>query len=176
MGALYRLSVKLMVAIGKAVNISSKGKYPGDILSNMRSNKFTFDDVSCGSMEGFLQSLKCEDVSHQQDVCGLKGNEARRAATSQWQRDQRLWWKGQPIDRQSEEFQALVRRAYAALFEQNTHFRMALMSTKGKKLYYLNGRKDPHKTILTAQEFCQILTELRTQNEDKKMFGTGSRH
>ncbi|MBQ4376494.1 MAG: hypothetical protein II793_02220 [Bacteroidales bacterium] len=171
-----RLYIKLLVRLGKAVNISSKGKYPADILSNLRSNRFVFEDVVCESMEGFLQSLKREDVARQQEICALKGRDAKRAATTNWQRDQRVWWKGQAIERQSEEFQTLVRRAYDALFEQNTRFRMALMSTKGKRLYHLHGGNDPRKTILTAQEFCQILTELRSKNEDKEMFGTGSRH
>lgn len=167
MNALHKLSVKLMVFMGKAVNISSKGKYPGDILSNLRSNRFVFDGVACGSMEGFLQSLKREDVARQQEICALMGRDAKRAATTNWQRDQRVWWKGQAIERQSEGFQTLVRRAYDALFEQNTRFRIALMSTKGKRLYHLHGGDDPRKTILTAQEFCQILTELRSKNEDK---------
>lgn len=173
---LEKLNVKLMIFFGKAINISSKGKYPSDILSNIRSNRFVLDGVVCESMEGFLQSLKREDMARQQEICALKGREAKRAATNNWQHDQRVWWRGQAIDRQSEEFQALLERAYEALFEQNTRFRMALMSTKGKRLYYLHGRNDSHKTILTAQEFCRILTDLRTKNEDREMFGTGSRH
>jgi len=42
----------------KAANICAKGSHPEDILSNLCGNDFCFDDVQCGCMESFLQSLK----------------------------------------------------------------------------------------------------------------------
>ena len=47
-----------MVRRGKAIDIWSHSDYPAQVLSNLCSNPFTFDGVLCGSMEGFLQSLK----------------------------------------------------------------------------------------------------------------------
>ena len=40
------------------LDIRSNGLYPSNVLSNMCSNEFSFDGIVCGSMEGFLQSLK----------------------------------------------------------------------------------------------------------------------
>ncbi|MBR1517089.1 MAG: hypothetical protein IJ620_02975 [Bacteroidales bacterium] len=171
-----KIYIKLLVYLGKAVDISSSGHYPADVLSNIKGNKFTIDGIECGSMEGFLQALKQDDAETQRHLCALKGREARRRATRDWQRDQRLWWQGQPIGRESDEYRALLCRAYDTLFEQNVAFRMALLSTKGKRLFYSHGRHNPKKTILTEQEFCQILTDLRAKNADRKTFGTGSRH
>ena len=37
---------------------------------------------------------------------------------------------GEAIDRQSEWYQKLIRRAYQAMFEQNERFRAALMQTQ----------------------------------------------
>ena len=53
------------------------------------------------------------------------------------------------------------------MFEQNERFRTALMSTRGMRLFHSRGEHDPYKTILTEQEFCQILMDLR-DNYDKR--------
>ena len=58
---LRRLYIKWLVWKGKAVDIWSKSDYPADVLSNLCSNGFRFEGMVCGSMEGFLQSLKQKD-------------------------------------------------------------------------------------------------------------------
>lgn len=150
-----------LVKTGKAIDIWSKSKYPAYVLSNLYDSIFIFDDVECHSMEGFLQSLKYQDEGKQRQICKLKGMDAKRMSLSNWQRDQIVWWKGKPINRQSDVFMKLITEAYTALFQQNQYFRDALLSTKGKRLLHSRGKKDPHETILTEQEFCAILTELR---------------
>ena len=78
-----------------------------------------------------------------------------------WQTDQIVWWKGQAIDRQSEWYQKLIRRAYQAMFEQNERFRAALMQTRGITLVHTSGEPSSYKTILTPDEFCGILMDMR---------------
>jgi len=46
----------------------------------------------------------------------------------------------QPIDRQSDDYQTLLHRAYQALFEQNERFRAALMAIRGITLIPYYGR------------------------------------
>ena len=41
------------------------------------------------------------------------------------------------------------------------------MATRGMALYHTKGESNPYKTILTEQEFCSILTELR-ENYDHR--------
>lgn len=149
------------------LDIRSNGQYPSGVLSNLCSNGFRFDGMVCGSMEGFLQSLKHQDRDKQRQICSMKGGNARKRSVNSWQTDQIVWWKGQAIDRQSGEFQTLIRRAYQAMFDQSERFRAALMQTRGVTLTHSSGETDPYKTILTSQEFCQILTELR-DNYDKR--------
>ena len=150
-----------LVKTGKAIDIWSKSKYPAYILSNLHDSIFIFDDVECHCMEGFLQSLKHQDEGKQRQICKLRGIDAKRISSSDWQRDQIVWWKGKAINRQSEEYVKLITEAYAALYQQNQYFREALLATKGKSLLHSRGKKDPHETILTEKEFCTILTELR---------------
>lgn len=160
MKLLSRIGVKILVLMDKAVDIWSTSPYPANVLSNLYSNAFEIDGIRCASMEGFLQSLKIEDPEVQKEICTLSGKEAKERSTSDWQVTQIIYWQGQPIMRQSPEFQTLLRRAYQCLFEQNETFRTALLSTKGKRLYHTRGLSDPHKTILTEQEFCKILDGL----------------
>ena len=149
------------------LDIRSNGLYPSNVLSNLCSNGFRFDGMICGSMEGFLQSLKRKELDKQRQICSMKGGNARKMSVTSWQTDQIVWWKGQAIDRQSEEYQQLIRRAYQAMFEQSERFRTALMQTRGMILSHSSGEVNPYKTILTPAELCGILTQLR-DNYDKR--------
>ena len=169
-----QLYIRWLVRRGKAIDIWSHSDYPAQVLSNLCSNPFTFDGVQCGSMEGFLQSLKQQDRDKQRQTCAKKGRNAKRATSAHWQTDQIVWWKGVAIDRQSVEFHQLIRHAYQAMFDQSERFRAALMATRGMRLYHSRGKRDPFKTILTEQEFCQILTDLR-DNYDRRDKGLGHR-
>lgn len=156
-----KLIIRWKTARGKAVDIWSKSPYPADVLSNLHGNGFRFDGMVCGSMEGFLQSLKCKDCDKQRQICRMKGRNAKNMSSSDWQTDRIVWWRGKAIDRQSEEFIELVGRTCRAMFEQNKSFRAALMSTRGMTLYHTKGEHNPFKTIPTEKEFCSILTDIR---------------
>jgi len=149
------------------LDIRSNGQYPSGVLSNLCSNGFRFEGVLCGSMEGFLQSLKQQEKSKQLQICQMKGGNARKRSVTSWQTDQIVWWKGQAYDRQSEEYQRLIRRAYQAMFEQSERFRAALIQTRGITLTHTSGETNPFKTILTSQEFCSILSELRDKYDKR---------
>lgn len=149
------------------LDIRSNGIYPSNVLSNLCSNGFRLDGMVCGSMEGFLQSLKRQDPNKQRQICSMKGGNARKQSVTSWQTDQIIWWKGRAIDRQSEDYQTLIRRAYQAMFNQSERFRAALMNTRGITLTHTTGNPDSYKTILTPNEFCGILTEIR-DNYDKR--------
>lgn len=144
------------------LDIRSNGLYPSNVLSNLCSNAFVFEGVECGSMEGFLQSLKYKDEERQRQICAMKGGEAKKHSTTAWQKDQILWWKGKPIDRQDiDEYSEFLKKAYQAMFEQNERFRKALLQTRGMELTHESGNGDCKKTILTFWEFTMLLTDLR---------------
>lgn len=154
--------VKWLCLMDKAINVWSSSKYPSDVLSNLANNGFVFDGIECLSMEGFLQSLKYKNPEEQKSICALTGKNAKaKTINDSWKLDQKVYWKGKTIDRLGPEFQSLIRRAYQALFEQNEVFRTALLLTKDKKIYHVNGKSDPRDTILTEKEFCDILHFLR---------------
>lgn len=140
---------------------SGKG-YPSSALSNFAGHQFTVDGVACNSMEGFLQSLKFKNPEMQRYVCTLVGKTAKsKGKAKNWWRKQCLYWQGREIGRHTEAYQALLTRAYEAMFLQSESFRNALIACQGCTLTHSIGTKDPHRTILTESEFINQLTQLR---------------
>lgn len=154
----------------KSSDISTIGRHPEDILSNLCGNDFCIDDVQCGCMESVLQSLAFRDDYVQHKICRMKSMELNNVTNNcEWQKDQIVWWKGLPMDRQSPEYLDFISEAYQSMFLWCGRFRDALMGTVGKQLLYDSGKNDPNKTILTDHEFCKILTDLREFHKGKSL-------
>ena len=146
------------------MDIGSKNGYPSAALSNFAPHRFIIDGVECKSMEGFLQSLKFSNPAMQEEVCKLVGLAAkRRGSQKHWQQDQTLYWKGQPIKRDSQEYQALLDRAYDALY-CNPGFQAALLAC-GKQATFTHsiGKIKQNETVLTRAEFCSRITKLHAR-------------
>ncbi len=142
------------------MDIGSKKGWPGGSLSNFAPHPFIFDGVECASMEGLLQSFKKKNPKLQEAICKLVGFKAKRAGGQAWKRKQVLWWKGQEIQRNSDEYQELLDRAFDALSE-NKSFRRALLATGDAVLKHSMGKQKKADTCLTRQEFCSRLTRIR---------------
>lgn len=155
----------------KVSDIDPVGRHPEDILSNLCKNTFCFDGVYCQCMEQFLQSLKYQDENIQIEICSSTFYDIEGDDTSDWRMDQILWWKGHPINRHSPEYHDFIYNAYMEMYLWSARFRNVLMSTEGKTLLYNSGNTNPYKTILTDEEFCKVLTDLREKNmEDYKKY------
>ncbi|MCM1076712.1 MAG: hypothetical protein NC411_05065 [Bacteroides sp.] len=145
------------------MDIHSKGRWPSYALSNFYSHQFEFDGVKCGSMEGFLQSLKAKDKERQIMVCAMSKKEAKQQSTDTWKIEQNVYWDGKTFNRHGYQFQSLIRRSYRTMLKQCPKFKDALAETKDKILYHSIGNPNAHDTILTEKELCTILTELRSE-------------
>lgn len=159
----HKVYVKILVLLGLAIDIHSKGKWPSYALSNFYPHEFMFNGVKCGSMEGFLQAIKTENPDRQRMVCSLSKKEAKMRSTDTWKKEQNLFWDGKTYNRHGFRFQFLIRRAYREMLKQSPKFREALLATGTKRLFHTIGNTNPHDTILTERELCDILTELRTE-------------
>jgi len=163
--------------MSSALDIKSKAPFPAGELSNFAAHTFVIDGVACASMEGFLQSLKIEDAAEQQRVCALVGEAAQKAGRHyDWVTSGTLWWRGAPIDRLSDAYQALVNRAYEALFAQSERFRAALAATGDRPLTHTIGKSDPCDTILTSEEYCTRLERIRAHGRcaPRRLDGTAA--
>lgn len=144
------------------MNIGSNSKYPANTLSNFTGNRFIIDDIQCNSMEGFLQGLKFKSPEMQAHICTLVGYGAKKAGRNKnWRITQTLYWKGEEIKRDSQEYQLLLDRAYNAMYEQCESFRKALEASGNSILKHSIGRTNSKETVLTISEFCSRLTHLR---------------
>jgi predicted NAD-dependent protein-ADP-ribosyltransferase YbiA (DUF1768 family) len=144
------------------MDVSSRGNYPSNKLSNFAGHRFTIDGVVCNSMEGFLQALKFSNPDMQEEVCKLVGFAAKkRGKDKNWRRSQKLHWMGVDIKRDSQTYQDLLDRAYEALATQSEGFRKALLASGDGILTHSIGRRKKNETVLTTNEFCSRLMKLR---------------
>lgn len=144
------------------MDIKSDIPGPASQLSNFAPHAFEFRGVPCGSMEGLLQSLKFPDPAEQRAVCLLVGKDAKeKGMTQDWRPSQTLWWQGMPMKRDSPIYQSFLDDAFNALFSQNRTARTALLATGEEDLTHSIGLADATQTVLTEQEFCERLAQIR---------------
>lgn len=149
--------------IRKAIDISSTSKFPAGDLSNFTPYTFTFRGINFTSMESLLQGLKFEGIETQNSVFQMVGIKAKlRGKKRKWYLNQTLYWQGVPMKRDSAEYRAFLEEAFEAL-SQNKDFQKALLATGDKALYHTMGKSDSTRTILTEEEFCEILTKVRNK-------------
>lgn len=157
-------TLKAKVIMIKEIDIYSKGEYPSNVLSNFYKNSFVIDGICCASMEGFLQSLKVKSPDRQRRIRLLCGIEAKKAPywyeNIRWKLTGTLYWKGNAINRFSDEYQRLLDEAYFCLYK-NENFRTALADSIGYKLCHSIGKHSAKKTVLTEYEFISRLNKLR---------------
>ena len=150
------------------MDIGSGTGWPSAALSNFAPHPFIIDGVECASMEGFLQSLKYKEPDMQIEVCKLVGKAAKfKGKKKKWWRTQTLYWQGQEFKRDSQEYQDLLDRAFDAL-AQNTGFQKALLATGKATLTHSIGKSKEQETVLTKQEFCSRLTNIRSNLQGGK--------
>lgn len=157
----------------KVIDIDSRGIYPAGILSNFTESHFTIDGVKVNSMEGFLQSLKTADPEEQKNICTMVGIKAKRAGNKLKAKEgynpNIVFWNNNSMARDSREYQNLLKKAFEAKFDYDAKFRKALAETKGSKLTHSIGKSSIYQTILTEQEFVDLLHYLRDQYSPNKI-------
>ncbi len=132
------------------------GLYPTTNLSEKQ--------ITCPSMESFLQGLKIQDKDLQnifmRNYSGMAAYKMS-AILNDWKDSQTLWFNGIPYNRYSDEYTELITKAYDALFETNVIFReIVLPKFKDKILIHTTGKDSESDTILTEAEFRYQLNRL----------------
>lgn len=151
------------------MDIGSGKQYPSNALSNFAPHPFVFDDVECNSMEGLLQSFKFSNFEMQKYVCTLVGKAAKfKGKSKKWFLTQKLYWNNIEYDRNSEEYQKLLDRAFDAL-SKNDSFKKALLASGNSTLTHEIGKSKTSETILTKREFISRLYKIREKLQKEKM-------
>lgn len=139
-------------------------------LSNLFPHKFKIgdknDNLTCLSMESFIQSLREPDILIQEKIyseySGLMAYKMRRMLRD-WRKTQTVFWLGKEIKREALDYTDLITMAYDKLFEQNILFREFLRRTKDKYLVHNIGCHDKKETLLTEEEYISQLLRLRNK-------------
>ena len=146
------------------VDIKSGKPYPASALSNFAPHPFVLRGIDVASMEGFLQGLKFKSPDMQKEIFKKVGIGAKRAGRGKnWQRTQTLWFQGEAIKRDSQQYQDLLDEAYNALFDQNTKAKNALLASQNAVLKHSVGHTKVNETVLTRKEFCSRLMKIRNR-------------
>jgi hypothetical protein len=101
-------------------------------------------------------------IDKQKQICKLTGEIAKfKGKKKKWWLTNVLYWNGVKFHRTSEEYKALIRRAYDCMYVQSHSFRRGLFFSKDAKLKHSIGKKDESRTVLTIDEFIGNLNRLR---------------
>ena len=139
------------------------------VLSNLFPHVFAMSTIygmiKFASMEAFFRCLclNNDTIDAIYDLANLSGMDAYRVrhALPDWRVSQKVFWNGKYIERESEEYKELLKNAYDTMFECNPLFRMALKKTKGKILMHTMGETNPKETLLTPNEYMEMLNRER---------------
>ena len=157
----------------RKLDLGFKNEGLGKALSNLVAYPFVMDDVQCGSFEGWIQSIKIEDIERQSEMAKLSGFKAWKAGQdwNGWWEHQTLWWRGTPYTRSSKKYLNLIERAYDTCFDQNSDFREALLMTGADILTHYIGKHDPMLTTLTETEYIYNMYRLRAKAQQHELEG-----
>jgi len=151
------------------MDIKSGNGWPSSALSNFAPHPFEFRGFQIASMEGLLQSSKFKPKEMQAHIFTLVGKAAKYAGKKKnWQETQTLWWQGEPMKRDSQEYQDFLDEAYEAL-SKNDSFKRALLATQDAVLEHSIGRSKENETVLTRREFCSRLMKLREKLKQEQL-------
>jgi predicted NAD-dependent protein-ADP-ribosyltransferase YbiA (DUF1768 family) len=143
------------------IDIGSKENNTYDNLSNFTEFHFYFDGIFCKSMEGLLQSFKFNDFKKQKEICLLIGKKAKfKGKKKKWYLEHKLYWNNVEYDRFGKEYQLLLDKAFISIYKNNDYKKLVL-STDKNEIKHSMGKNDRNFTILTEDEFCNRLKNLR---------------
>jgi len=139
-------------------------------LSNLYPYEFEIDGIIVKSYEGFIQSLKTDNIYHKNKLWNISGGYAWKYGQQfNWKDKQILNWQEKQINRHSREYIELIEYSYDCLFK-NEEFKNNLKESIGKELKHSIGNTDPYKTVLTKDEFLYNLYRLRIELEPKRFY------
>ena len=131
------------------------------LLSNLYPYEFVFRGFRLKSIESFFQAIKFNDPAIQQMVFVYSGTDAyhiQKASSYNWKETGYIYWQGQAIKRDSEEYDLLVDEVYISAL-QNPLYRQAVKNTT-KPIIHSIGKLLKSETVFTRYEFEKQINSL----------------
>ncbi len=135
------------------VGYSLRGMYP-KLLSNLFPYEFTFKGHKLNSIECFFQGIKFKDKNLQKELFKYSGKEAlvlQKASDYNWKETGIIYWQGNPIKRDSDEYEQLVDELYISAI-QNEFYKNVIKNCN-LPIIHAMGEKEKSNTVFTRYEF-----------------------
>ena len=139
------------------VGYSFRGMYT-KLLSNLFPYEFTFKGQKLNSIECFFQGIKFKDKDLQSKLFKYSGKEAvvlQKASDYNWKETGIVYWQGNPIKRDSKEYDDLIDELYISAI-QNEFYRNAIKNCN-LSIIHAMGEIDKKDTVFTRYEFEYML-------------------
>lgn len=143
------------------VGYKLKGMY-AKVLSNLFPYEFEFRGKKLNSIECIFQGIKFKNIDMQNLIFKYSGLDACRikiASDIEWKKDGLLYWQGQPIVRDSKEYEDFIDEVYISAI-QNPLYRNVLKKCN-KDIIHIMGEKEKSETVFTRYEFERQLNSLK---------------
>ena len=133
---------------------------------------FIFNGRKISSVNSFILSLKVEDPVLQRQLALLPEENVKDVAKliKPTYVARTLYWNGKTIKRDSAEYKELLRRIYKERFKNDAEFRKALRATDGFMLAHSVGKSSIYETVLTADEFVDMLQSAKVHDSSRLKF------
>ena len=142
------------------VGYNLRGTFP-KLLSNLFPYKFKFKGYTLNSLEAFFQAIKFPQKKLQKELFKYSGKEAlvlKATSDYDWQKDGYIYFMGQRIKRDSQEYTDLIDELYISAI-QNPFYRNAIKNCP-LPILHIMGEVDKNKTVFTRYEFEYMLNAL----------------
>ena len=140
-------------------------------LSNLYPYTFMIDDYCISSMEGFLQSLKTNNIEEKKKMWAMHGIPCWKYGQkfNDWKEGQLLWWNNRPYMRESKQYDFLIQKAYDCWFE-NSDFQKRLKESLKYNITHSMGKTDKTDSVLTKDEYISNMERLRDKLRERRFF------
>ena len=151
---------ELITALLDAKDKTYNGKY------------FVFQGRKVASVNSFILSLKVKDPALQCRLAMLPESKVKEVARhiKPTYVARTLYWNGKPFSRDSVEYKQFLKRIYKERFNKDPEFRSALRSTDGFLLSHSVGKSSIYETVLTADEFVEMLQMAKVHDSSRLKF------
>ena len=144
-----------------SVLIHNKANGIGERFRTFAARDFLFDGVECASIGSVLEAFKFADIDKQEEIASMPAwdayHEGQTEEAVQWQMSRILHWNGTEYHRDEPDYQALLRRLFYSVFEQDAQFRLDVAFLKNASLSSKICGANPQNQVLTKKEYLENL-------------------
>ncbi len=153
----------------KALNLHrDQADWRGQFLCPLKEYRFTFDEHSIASIEGFMLTLRLPANDTRRIVTLMEDIPTARRVARKLKLKSHTWWNNVEYNVDSEEFEKLFERMMRARFRKDRRAVSALMASRGRKFVHMRPHPRSMISVVPIKLYCRVLAKFR-----RELFRTG---